>query len=53
MVWLANFFGNLVKGKEARDLSKNFNDSSCAFLAQGCSNMNGCYVELAEFGDRR
>lgn len=33
VVWLANFFGNLVKGKEARDFSKNFNDSSCAFLA--------------------
>lgn len=50
---MANLFGRLVKGKEARDFLLKFNDSSHAFLAQRCSNRNGCYVVLAKFGERR
>lgn len=39
--------------KEVNNFSKKFNKSSRAFLAQKCSNKNGSYVVLAEFGERR
>lgn len=52
-VWLANLFGKLVDSKEAGDFLKKFNESTLAFLAQHCSNMNGSYMVLAEFSARR